>query len=417
MRIGYASLTVGVRDTKYRSLRKDRATNDNLREIIAHNLSVLSRMLDYNIQNKIKMFRISSDIIPFGSHPVNDLLWWQEFESELRELGQKAMVNDIRLSMHPGQYTVLNSNNEEVVARAIEDLEYHTRFLDSLGLDKSNKIILHIGGAYGDKDSAMQRFIQNYQGLDQKIKDRLIIENDDRTYNIKEVLDISKKANIPVVYDNLHNHVNPFDDSSDLYWIKESAKTWDTSDGRQKTHYSQQNKLKRAGSHTDTIDLDEFSNYLNSLDEFDIDIMLEVKDKNLSAIKAINLLSDKSIKTLEEEWARYKYLVLEHCQKSYNEIRSLLKDKDAYPVIEFYEILDKALEKEVSPNNALNAAQHIWGYFRKKTSEKEKVKIQKEVDLVSQGKSPLRLKKILWELSNEFEENYLLNSLYFKDVM
>lgn len=120
----------------------------------------LDRVLDYNIQNGIKLFRISSDIIPFGSHPVNTLEWQEIFNGKLKEIGHKALTKGIRLSMHPGQYTVLNSPDESVVARAAEDLRYHARFMDAMGLGKEHKIILHIGSIDGDKTEAVKRFIQ-----------------------------------------------------------------------------------------------------------------------------------------------------------------------------------------------------------------------------------------------------------------
>ena len=161
MSIGYACLTVGVSGTKLRSCTVKNATLDVLSTLIRSNLAALDNQLDYNIQNDIKLFRISSDIIPFGSHPVNTLKWWEKFNDRLKEIGNKALVNGIRLSMHPGQYTVLNSPDEAVVERAVTDLKYHTRLLEAMGLETQHKIVLHIGGIYGNKTAALQRFIQN----------------------------------------------------------------------------------------------------------------------------------------------------------------------------------------------------------------------------------------------------------------
>ncbi|MFA6668942.1 MAG: hypothetical protein WCS14_05540, partial [Candidatus Methanomethylophilaceae archaeon] len=149
MRIGYACLTVGVPGTRFRTCTARNATPDVLSELIGSNLRSLDNILDYNIKNGIELFRISSDIIPFGSHPVNTLRWWDDFGEELRSIGNKAIYNGIRLSMHPGQYTVLNSPDEDVVKRAGEDLMYHSRFLDAVGAGPECKIILHIGGVYG----------------------------------------------------------------------------------------------------------------------------------------------------------------------------------------------------------------------------------------------------------------------------
>lgn len=203
----------------------------------------------------------------------------------------------MRVSMHPGQYTVLNSYRDDVVSRAIADLNYHNLVLDSLGVDIKNKIILHIGGVYGNKEEAIERFIQNYGLLNKGVKERLVIENDDKSYNIKDVLSIGNRLDIPIVYDNLHNHVLPYDKlKDDNYWINKCKNTWKREDGPQKIHYSQQDKNKRPGAHSETIEVKEFAVFLNNLDNYeDIDIMLEVKDKNLSAIKCINMQQEREI--------------------------------------------------------------------------------------------------------------------------
>lgn len=416
MRIGYASQTVGIPGVKFKTTRLKNITDEKLIELIHSNLHSLDLIFDYNIENNIQMFRISSDIIPFGSHEANKLKWWELFQEELVALGKKAQDNDIRLSMHPGQYTVLNSPNIDVVHRAAADLLYHTRFLDAMVLDESHKIILHVGGVYGEKKSAMERFIENYKQLDERIHKRLIIENDDRQYTISEVLEISEKANIPVVFDNLHHASNPAHELSEAEWIIESRKTWTTKDGQQKIHYSQQDPTKRMGAHSHTIDLKEFSEFYSRLPTEEIDIMFEVKDKNLSAVKGINLLVTPHIKYLEKEWGRYKYWILEHSPQIYNEIRQLLKDKKRYPVIDFYELIDEALENPVTGGAAVNAAQHIWGYVDDIADEKTEVKYEKEIAKVATGDSTRSLKRILWQLSKTKEQQYLIDSLYFSEI-
>ncbi|MBU5668700.1 UV DNA damage repair endonuclease UvsE [Peptoniphilus sp. MSJ-1] len=417
MTIGYACLTVGVLSVKFKTCRKDNVTDEKLIELIDYNLASLENMLDYNIKNNIKLMRISSDIIPFGSHEVNKIKWWEIFSDKIFEIGELAKNNGIRLSMHPGQYTVINSPREDVVERAFKDLEYHNRFLDALNLDSTNKIILHIGGAYGDKIKSIDRFCENYQKLDDGIKDRLVIENDDKIYNISEVLEIGNRLNIPVVYDNLHNAVNPYDDKSDGYYVREANKTWGKKDGVQKVHYSQQDRDKKSGSHSSTIDLREFHDYYKEVSGDKIDIMLEVKDKNLSAVKCNNLVGSKKIKKLEDEWAKYKYLVLEHSPKIYNDIRNLLKDKSYYPVIEFYDLIDEALKIKLSAGHIVNAAEHIWGYFKDGEDEKSRLKYKRELKKVSEGKSSNKLKRMLFELSIIYNNKYLLESLYFKDII
>jgi len=291
MNIGYACLTYDVPGTKLRTCMMKNAAPDVLRSLIQSNLAALNNILDYNLQNGIKLFRISSDTIPFGSHPVNTLKWWDEFHNQLQELGHKALTQGIRLSMHPGQYTVLNSPDPAVVERAVEDLRYHGRFLDALGLGAEHKIILHVGGIYGDKPAAVKRFIQQYRSLDPHIHRRLVIENDDRQYSIADVLSICETEAIPVVFDNLHHQVNSDNSRSEMEWIAACKSSWKAGDGPQKLHYSQQDHSKRAGSHSATIDVAGFLQFYARLPARDVDIMLEVKDKNLSAIKCITAIA------------------------------------------------------------------------------------------------------------------------------
>lgn len=136
----------------------------------------------------------------------------------------------------------------------------------------------------------------------------------------------------------------------------------------------------------------------------------------MSALKGINLIKDPKISNLEKEWGRYKYLVLEHSPNIYKEIRQLLKDKFTYPVIEFYALIDQALETPVKRGDAVNAAQHIWGYVNDAASDKVKANFERNIQKVSEGSSSKPLKRILWKLVQEKDQPYLQDSLYFIDL-
>lgn len=415
MRIGYACLTLGVVNADLRSCTLKHATPEKLAEITGSNLDALATIFTYNQDHHIRLFRISSDLIPFGSHPAVDFAWDSHFHDKLCALGEKARTGDIRLSMHPGQYTVLNSPDPRVVERAVEDLRYHCRLLDCLCTDASSKIILHVGGAYGDKQTALNRFAENYRNLDETIRQRLVLENDDRIFNTEEVLELGIALDCPVVFDNLHHEVHPSDTPMDeAAWISACAQTWHEVDGVPKTHYSQQAPHKRPGSHSQTIDARIFLEYVDRLDE-DVDIMLEVKDKNWSALKCV-LCSDPrgKISDLEKEWARYKYLVLEYSPQAYSAIRSLLKDKAAYPALAFYEHIDAALSETPDIGMRVNAAQHVWGYFSTKASEQEKKRFETLLDRYTEGKGAIgAVKRHLLKLTRHYGEEYLLQSYYF----
>lgn len=416
MSIGYACLNIGTPNTSIRSVMQRNATPEKLTEVTTHNLAALEKMIDYNRKNNIKLFRISSDLIPFGSSSVNALPWWDSHAEAFQHIGATIQKSSMRVSFHPGQYTVLNSPDEDVVARAILDLAYHAKMLEYLGVDNQHKIVLHVGGIYGDKKEALERFELNFRRLPEAVQNRLIIENDDRLYNIEEVLELAHRLQIPAVYDNLHHAINPPPSGgTDPYWIAEAKKTWKAADGNQKIHYSQQAPGKRPGAHTDTIDLKTFLTFHDQLEDKQIDIMLEVKDKNLSAIKCQNATTavPKPV-LLEKEWGRYKYAVLERSPAVYQTIRTLLKDKEAYPVQEFYRLIETAFAEEPHPGYVENAAAHVWGYFKKHATEAERKQYEKNLVNYRNGNGTrATLKRYLFRLVKKYESKYLLQSLYF----
>ncbi|HPD88156.1 MAG TPA: UV DNA damage repair endonuclease UvsE [Oscillospiraceae bacterium] len=416
MSIGYACLAVGVPDTDIKGCLLKNAGEEKLTELIRHNLTSLKKIIAYNDENGIRLFRISSDIIPFGSGPVHPLPWADLFREELSDIGENIEKAGIRVSMHPGQYTVLNSPEIQVAERAKEDLRYHAAFLESLGAGSANKIILHVGGVYGDKKTAVQRFSERYRDLDESVRRRLVLENDDRSYHIGDVLELGAHLGIPVVYDNLHNRVNGCDPSkSDAFWISQCAPSWSEKDGRQKVHYSQQARGKNAGSHSGSIAADEFLDFFASLEGDKPDIMLEVKDKNLSAVKCINCTAEQgSIGALELEWGRYKYAVLEKAPDDYRKIRELLKEKSAYPALAFYHLIEHAYAQEAVPGNAVNAALHVWGYFKNSAAEGEKKRFFSLLENYEENGLPVeRIKRFLSGLTEKYRQEYLRHSYYF----
>lgn len=415
MSIGYACLLVGAPGTVLSSCNAKTATEEKLRTVIAHNIKALDQIMEYNHKNDIHLFRISSDIIPFGSHPVNQLHWWEEYQEELFALGEKIRAYQIRVSMHPGQYTVLNSPNEEVVSRSIEDLIYHDRFLHALGMGTTSKLVLHIGGVYGDKKSAAERFVRNVARLPESVQSRLILENDDKSYTIEDVLAIAEQTGSPVVFDNLHHAINPPEQSlSDTEWMVRCHKTWKEADGRSKIHYSQQEPGVNVGAHSRTIRVSEIVDYYTRIPE-NTDIMLEVKDKNLSAIKCIQLLENNACgKELETEWARYKYYVLSRSAKNYQAIRELLKAKTEPVAREFYGLVESAMYLPEDIGAQVNAAEHVWGYFSSDCTKAERNRYEKLLQNYRSGESSIvTVKKHLLTCAKKRDQEYLLNSYYF----
>jgi UV DNA damage endonuclease len=412
MRIGYACIPLGINAKTTRRVSLKSYTEARILDAIKENLIDLEKILEYNKSHNISLFRISSDIIPLGSHSVNNVLWYEHFNRELRNIGKFINDNGMRVSMHPGQYTVLNSENEETVSKAVKDLEYHTSFLDALEVDGSHKIILHVGGVYGHKQNAIKRFIDNYRKLPKSIKNRLVIENDEKNYSIDDVLKISEKAQIPVVFDNLHNECHR-DKNINIDEIMEKVnKTWREKDGPIKVHYSQQDKTKKTGAHSKTINVKEFLEYHKQIKQYKPDIMLEVKDKNISAVKCNYVVEElsgsykKSI--IYDQWAKYKYVLMERNYKYYKQCSKMVKEGCTFS--EFYNYIDEILKIEGDKGNFIDAAEHVWGYVKKNASQREKTHFRK---VIGNLEDKNKVKDYLQKLCIKYSSEYMMKSYYF----
>ncbi|MBL4932519.1 UV DNA damage repair endonuclease UvsE [Clostridium paridis] len=415
MNIGYACISLTTNARTNRKLLLKNYSNDALRLIIKENLSDLMKILINNKKNKIFLYRISSDIIPLASHEINTFPWQEVFKDELLEIGTYIKENNMRVSMHPGQYTVINSPKEEVIKNSIAELEYHTDFLNALGVDYTNKIVLHIGGVYGDKTSAKERFISNFRSLSDSTKQRLVIENDEKNFSLEDVLDISYKIEVPVIYDNLHNYCYGSNNLTHKEIYKLVSKTWKCKDGNMKVHYSEQDKNKKKGSHSQTINLKLFLDYFNEVKEFNPDIMLEVKDKDISSIKIINALNElsgipASKSLIYDEWAKYKYLIMAYNYDFYKECKNIIKNNSG--IVELYNKIDSCTQNPLLDGNLVNTLEHIWGYFKTSATSQEKKHFFK---LLSE-KNLIKCKDYLYKLSYKYHEDYLLNSYFFKEL-
>lgn len=412
MKIGYACIPLTINERTNRRLTLKKFSEKMFLEVLEQNILDLRKILENNERFNISLFRISSDIVPLGSHSINDIEWYNHFGKELNEIGRYIKKCGMRVSMHPGQYTVLNAEKEEIVIKAIKDLEYHAKLLDSLGVDSSNKIVLHIGGGYGNKSASIDRFIENFRRLSKSVKDRLVIENDGTIFNIEDVLSVSDKINIPVIFDNLHHLCNHEMEIPIKEIMNRVAKTWHEKDGHIKVHYSQQNAHKQVGAHSNTIMVKNFLEYYDEIKEFNPDVMLEVKDKDISAIKCnliVNNLSKKLNSTIiEKQWAKYKYLLMERNYKYYKHCSKMVKENCS--IEEFYMYTDEIINFDVETGSFINTAEHVWGYVKNDVTDKEKNHFNKLLlDLEHRDKVKLYLKK----LCDKYNAEYMLNSYYF----
>lgn len=288
MKIGYPCINTAIGCTCSRTFRLASYSDQRMQEIIAANLSCLDKTLAYNIAHGLLFFRITSDLVPFASHEVCTFSWQKHFKRELARLGRIIREAGMRISMHPDQFVLLNSPEMRIVEASIAELAYHCEVLDLMELDPTAKVQIHVGGVYNDKQAAIGRFVERYQGLPETIRRRLVIENDDRLFSVVDCLQVHAHTGVPILFDAFHHEcLNHGEATADAFAA--CAKTWKQPDGVPMIDYSSQAPGERKGKHTDHIDLEHFRGTLLHLGE--CDIMLEIKDKQVSALQALEALS------------------------------------------------------------------------------------------------------------------------------
>jgi UV DNA damage endonuclease len=192
----------------------------------------------------------------------------------------------MRLSTHPGPYTVPASADRAIADAAVRELDYHAELMGAFGLDRSHKIVLHVGGGAGDRQSWLDRFGQAFGRLEPETRSRLVLEHDER-WSFANVLSVAGELNVPVVFDAFHHEVNGSLPKLGVRELVELAgETWREADGRQEVHFSTQAPGRRAGAHADTLDLRRFRRFAEQVDDLPLDCVFEVKDKEQSVLRA-----------------------------------------------------------------------------------------------------------------------------------
>lgn len=301
MRIGYPCINTTIGCKSGRTFRLKSYSEDRLIETVENNLACLDAILRFNLRHNLLFFRITSDLVPFGSHPICRFNWQRHFRKQLKAIGDFIKYNNMRISMHPDQFTVINSVDESVSEKSVRELAYHAEVLDLMKLDTSARIQIHVGGVYGDRERSRKRFVKRFEDLDEEIKRRLVVENDDKRYGLNDCIQIHDITGIPVLFDLFHHEINNSGET-----IREAfelfMKTWRKKDGLPMVDYSSQQGGKRRGKHVETLDLDQFRSFLEFTRPFDYDLMLEIKDKEQSALQAreIALHDNRFLATLRD---------------------------------------------------------------------------------------------------------------------
>ena len=299
MNLGYAciNMTLGNRKPKIttnRSMVRKTFLERGLNyagELGLENSRDLLQILKWNTENGIKLFRLSSEFFPWASeYKFEDLPQFLRIRTLLSGAGHYAQSVGMRINSHPGPFNVLTSPKESVVQNTIVDLELHGKIFDLMGLEKSpyNNINIHCNGVYGDKKSAMDRFILNFQRLSPSVQTRLTIENDDKAsmYSVKDLMYIHEKTGIPIVFD-YHHHKFCTGDLSEEDALKLAVSTWPKGITPE-VHYSESKSLHENNT---KIKPQAHSDYINALPntyELDLDIMVESKAKELAILPFLN---------------------------------------------------------------------------------------------------------------------------------
>ena len=286
VRLGYVALSKALDDVTtsstitYTNYINKNYNTSKLLEITKNNLDSLYEIIKYNVKNNFHFYRLTSKLVPLATHDKVDFDYITPLLDEYKKIGKLINDNNIRIDTHPDQYAVLNSMDSKIVKNTVEILEYHYKIMDAIGI-KDKIIILHVGSSACGKKASITRFINNFNKLPDHIKKCIAVENDDKVYNIKDVLELCHKINVPMVLDYHHFICNNEKEDINDY-LKEIIDTWN---GKiPKMHFSSpKSKLKKEfRSHSDYINKKCFIKFINILkkQDKDIDIMLEAKAKD-----------------------------------------------------------------------------------------------------------------------------------------
>src|SRR5690349_2392150 len=278
-------------------------------------IEALHGVFDYLDREDIRMYRMTASLAPYATHPDLPQFHRQVEESreELAELGSRAAELGLRLSSHPGQYVVLNSQDPAVVDGAIRDLELQAELMDAMDLGPEAVVVLHVGGAAGGTDAGLDRFEAGFERLSERARVRLVIENDDRTYALGDVLELHRRTALRVVWDILHHHCNDPEGIPDRDALEAALATW-PADQVPKIHYStpktaMEERKRRVGrrverswvlpqlrAHADMIDPIGFEHFVRETAAgLDFDVMLEAKAKDLALLRLREQLAARGV--------------------------------------------------------------------------------------------------------------------------
>ena len=292
VRVGYACICNGVNVTcsspyTYNEYLKENNL-DRLDEVIISNLEALEEIIDYNIKNNIHFYRMSSKIIPLATKDDVCFDYIERYREYYDRIGNKIKDSGMRVDFHPDHFCVLNSTKKEVVDNTVKILQYHYNLLNVLGI-KDKILVLHVGSSVFGQDNSIKRFINNFNQLPKYLRDVIAVENDDKVFNVQDVIKLSSIIGVPIVFDYHHHICNKSDfDFGDVF------NTWKNINP--KVHFSSSRNSRDFRSHSDYINSDDFIMFIESIKKYnyDIDIMIEAKKEDDSLFRLVRELKYKT---------------------------------------------------------------------------------------------------------------------------
>ena len=289
---------------------------DALKEKIIQNLKDVLTLIEWNEQNGIKVFRLSSELFPHKSNPKVVNYTFDFAHSLLTQIGDKARQYNHRLTFHPGQYNVVGSPNKQSFEQTNSDLTYHADVLDLMGMNQDSVMVVHGGGVYGDKEATLQRWCEQFKLLSENVQRRLVLENCEKCFSIEDCLKVSKQIGIPVVFDTHHyacycilHPDEQFKHPSE--YIPDILASWTNRGIKPKFHVSEQGS-GRTGHHSDFIEV--IPDYLLEIPEkygIEIDIMIEAKAKEQAILRLYEKYPFLNCKKKPKQPKKYKLKVVE----------------------------------------------------------------------------------------------------------
>ncbi|MBX3013517.1 MAG: UV DNA damage repair endonuclease UvsE [Caldilineaceae bacterium] len=266
-------------------------------------LAYLRDLFGYLQRQSIQFYRLSGQLAPYLTHPTLTAFHHQldECWNELAATGDLARQQGLRLTMHPGYYIQLSSADETRVARSQQELMVCAALLTAMGLGDDAVVVIHIGGRYGEQQASLARFVRNFLALDPTVRQRLAVENDDRTFDLHDLLWVHRRTGVRLVLDVLHQRCLNRAGYSLPEALALALATWPV-DQQPKIHYSSprtelrylyQNRQRRlamplANQHSDFIDPFTFLEFMavaQTVAARPFDIMLEAKAKELALLR------------------------------------------------------------------------------------------------------------------------------------